>query len=105
MPEASPGRLAVPCETELMALVGRTQLFSPADLPNVNRIQAGHKLQPLSQFLKEPAPPFAPLIQWLKPLKSAELAAGAEGAVLRRPAILLAQARGARRDPESSRRS
>ncbi len=39
-------------------LVGiRTQLFSPKDMPNVVKIQAGYKVQPLSQFLKQPAPP------------------------------------------------
>jgi hypothetical protein len=38
----------------------RTQLFNPADMPNVEKVQAGYKAQPLSAFLKRPAPPVAP---------------------------------------------
>src|SRR5262245_9986075 len=46
-------------------LVGiRTQLFGPDDMPNVVKIQAGYKVQPLSQFLKQPAPPAAPAIDF-----------------------------------------
>ena len=37
----------------------RTQLFNPADLPNVIKVQSGYKAQPLSAFLKQPAPPAA----------------------------------------------
>jgi hypothetical protein len=37
----------------------RTQLFNPADMPNVVKIQAGYKVQPLSTYLKKPAPPAA----------------------------------------------
>ena len=40
----------------------RTQLFNPDDMPNVEKIQAGYKAQPLSAFLKQPAPPAAPKI-------------------------------------------
>ena len=29
----------------------RTQLFDPSDIDNVKKIQAGYKVQPLSQFL------------------------------------------------------
>jgi hypothetical protein len=43
----------------------RTQLFNPADMPNVVRVQAGYKAQPLSAFLKQPAPPAAPKIDFL----------------------------------------
>jgi hypothetical protein len=32
----------------------RTQLFNPADMPNVEKIQAGFKVQPLSAYLKQP---------------------------------------------------
>jgi hypothetical protein len=32
----------------------RTQLFNPADLPNVAKVQAGYKAQPLSAYLKQP---------------------------------------------------
>lgn len=43
----------------------RTQLFNPADIPNVEKVQAGYKAQPLSAFLKQPAPPAAPKIDFL----------------------------------------
>ena len=32
----------------------RTQLFNPADMANVEKVQAGYKAQPLSAFLKQP---------------------------------------------------
>ena len=38
----------------------RTQLFNPADMPNVEKVQAGYKVQPLAAFLKLPAPPASP---------------------------------------------
>jgi hypothetical protein len=37
----------------------RTQLFNAEDMPNVVKVQAGYKAQPLSAFLKQPAPPAA----------------------------------------------
>ena len=43
----------------------RTQLFNPADMPNVEAIQNGYSAQPLSAFLKQPAPPSAPAISFL----------------------------------------
>lgn len=43
----------------------RTQLFNPGDMPNVEKVQAGYKAQPLSAFLKQPAPPAAPKIEFL----------------------------------------
>jgi hypothetical protein len=42
----------------------RTQLFNPVDMPNVEKVQAGYKAQPLSAFLKQPAPPAAPKIDF-----------------------------------------
>ena len=38
----------------------RTQLFKAEDMPNVVKVQGGYKAQPLSAFLKQPAPPAAP---------------------------------------------
>jgi Uncharacterized conserved protein len=52
--------------------VYRTQLFNPGDMPNVEKIQAGYKAQPLSTFLKQPAPPAAPKIDFL-PATSQEI--------------------------------
>lgn len=42
----------------------RTQLFNAKDMPNVVKVQAGYKVQPLSAFLKVPAPPPAPKIHF-----------------------------------------
>ncbi|HYY30153.1 MAG TPA: DUF1254 domain-containing protein [Chthoniobacterales bacterium] len=53
-------------ETEFSAAAYRTQLFGPADIDNVKKIQAGYKVQTLSQFLKQPAPPPAPQIEFPK---------------------------------------
>jgi hypothetical protein len=44
----------------------RTQLFDPADMPNVIKVQDGYAAQPLSVFLKQAAPPPAPAIDWPK---------------------------------------
>ncbi|WP_353063541.1 DUF1254 domain-containing protein [Tunturibacter psychrotolerans] len=46
-------------ETEFISVVGRTQLFNPADLVNVKKIQSQYKIQPLHEFLKTAAPPAA----------------------------------------------
>jgi hypothetical protein len=43
----------------------RTQLLNPDDMPNVEKVQAGYKLRPLSAFLNQPAPPAAPKIDFL----------------------------------------
>ena len=43
-------------ETEFVFAPYRTQLFSPNDLDNVKKIQAGYKVEPLSAFLGQPAP-------------------------------------------------
>jgi hypothetical protein len=59
-------------ETQLVNVVGRTQLFNPGDLDNVRKIQAGYKLRPLSEYLGKPAPPPAPEVQWIKPMVPAE---------------------------------
>ena len=45
--------------------VFRTQLFDAADMPNVVKVQAGYKAQPLSAFLKQPAPPAVPVPDFL----------------------------------------
>ena len=55
-------------ETELVFAPYRTQLFHPGDLDNVGKVQAGYKVQTLSAFLGEAAPPSAPKIKFLDPL-------------------------------------
>ncbi|UVK41597.1 DUF1254 domain-containing protein [Mesorhizobium sp. AR10] len=51
--------------------VYRTQLFNPADLDEVKKVQAGYKVQTLSAFLGQPAPAAVP-IDYIKPLTPAE---------------------------------
>ena len=55
-------------ETEFVFPAYRTQLFNPADLDNVKKVQAGYKIEPLSAFLGQPAPAAAPAIDFIKPL-------------------------------------
>jgi len=52
--------------TEFSMVIFRTQLFNPADMPNVIKIQDGYKTQSLSVFLKQPAPTAAPAIKFPK---------------------------------------
>lgn len=51
-------------DTEFVFIVYRTQLFDPADLDNVKKIQAGYTVEPLSKFLGEEAPPAAPKVDF-----------------------------------------
>jgi hypothetical protein len=55
-------------ETEFVLAVYRTQLFDPADIVNVKKIQAGYKAQTLSAFLGQSAPKAATAIDFIKPL-------------------------------------
>jgi hypothetical protein len=59
-------------ETEIVLAIYRTQLFNPADLDKVKKIQSGYKVQPLSAFLGQPAPAAAPDIAFIKPLTAAQ---------------------------------
>jgi hypothetical protein len=52
--------------TQFSLAIYRTQLFSPDDLDNVKKVQAGYKVQTLSAYLKQPAPPAAPVIDFPK---------------------------------------
>jgi hypothetical protein len=62
-----PGIKKVFTSTTQFPLAGfRTQLFNPADMPNVVKVQSGYKVQPLSAYLKQPAPPSAPAINFPK---------------------------------------
>ncbi len=44
----------------------RTQLFGAADMPNVEKVQAGYKARTLSAYLSQPAPPAAPAVDFPK---------------------------------------
>lgn len=50
--------------TQFSLAVYRTQLFDANDMPNVEKVQAGYKVQPLSAFVGNPAPPAAPPIDF-----------------------------------------
>jgi hypothetical protein len=52
--------------TQFSLVAYRTQLFNPADMPNVVKIQAGYKVQPLSAYLKQLAPPAPPAVNFPK---------------------------------------
>jgi len=53
-------------ETDFSLIIYRTQLFNAADIDNVKKVQAGYTAQPLSAFLKQPAPPAAPAVDFPK---------------------------------------
>jgi hypothetical protein len=58
-----PGIKKVFQSTTQFSLAGyRTQLFNPADMDNVKNIQASYKVQTLSAYLKQPAPPASPAV-------------------------------------------
>jgi hypothetical protein len=46
--------------TPFALTIFRTQLFNPADMPNVVKVQAGYNVRALSAYLSQPAPPAAP---------------------------------------------
>lgn len=47
--------------TQFALALYRTQLFNPEDLGNVEKVQSGYAVQPLSAFLGQPAPAALPL--------------------------------------------
>jgi hypothetical protein len=57
-------------ETEFAFVLYRTQLYDVADLERVKAIQAGYKVETLSSFLGEPAPPEADKVDFPKPLSA-----------------------------------
>ena len=56
--------------TPFLLVIYRTQLFNADDMPNVENVQAGFKIAPLSAFEGKPAPAAAPSIDFL-PAESA----------------------------------
>ncbi len=59
-------------ETEIVGILGRTQLNGPGDVENVKEVQAGFKLIPLSAFEKTPSPPAVPALDFPRPDKARE---------------------------------
>jgi len=56
----------IPCETELLFSIIRTQLFNPDDLKNVKAIQDAYRLEPLSSYLGVKSPAVAPALDYPK---------------------------------------
>jgi hypothetical protein len=52
--------------TDFSLAIFRTQLFNARDMDNVIKVQSGYKAQPLSAFLKQPAPAAPPTVNWPK---------------------------------------
>jgi hypothetical protein len=50
--------------TDFSLVIFRTQLLNAADMPNVIAVQDGYKAQPLSAWLKQPAPPAPAEVTW-----------------------------------------
>jgi hypothetical protein len=46
----------IPCETQFLLAIARTQLFNPEDLDKVKNIQDGYTIEPLSVFSGTKAP-------------------------------------------------
>ena len=58
-------------ETQIVEVVGRTQLFNADDLVNVSKILAQYKVEPLSAYLGVKAPA-TPAVDWLAPVPPPE---------------------------------
>ena len=65
-------------ETDFAFVLYRTQLLEPRDIENVKRVQAGYKVEPLSRYLRQPAPAAAPTVEFMKPLTSEQERASLE---------------------------
>lgn len=52
--------------TQFALALFRTQLFDPSDIDNVKKVQSGYGVQTLSSYLKQPAPPLAPKVDFPK---------------------------------------
>ncbi|MFG1428897.1 DUF1254 domain-containing protein [Xanthobacter sp. VTT E-85242] len=59
-------------ETDFATIVYRTELFNPGDIDNVKKIQAGYKVQTLSEFLGRSASAAPPVVDFIKPVSAAE---------------------------------
>ncbi|MEI2299364.1 DUF1254 domain-containing protein [Ensifer sp. MJa1] len=69
--ETPPGiKAVIRSETEFAFVLYRTQMFNPADIENVQKIQAGYKVEPLSSFLGRPAPAPAATVDFVTPLSA-----------------------------------
>lgn len=68
--EMPPGvKQLIRSECDFDFVLFRTQLFNPGDIENVKKVQAGYKVEPLSRFLGQPAPPTPAPVDWIKSLE------------------------------------
>ena len=51
-------------ETTILGTLTRTAVFGTKDIPNMEKIQQGYRLMPLSTYLKQPAPVATPMPDW-----------------------------------------
>jgi hypothetical protein len=58
----------IQAETELGAVVYRTQVFRPDDVAQAAKVQAGYLAQPLSAFLGKAPPAQPPQLEWMAPI-------------------------------------
>lgn len=65
-------RKVIHADTQLLYLNYRTQLFKPADIDSVRKIQAEYQITPLSKYADAPAPASAPALEWIKAMTPAE---------------------------------
>jgi hypothetical protein len=71
--ETPPGvKAVIRSETEFAFVLYRTQLFTPVDMHNVKTIQAGYRVEPLSQYLAKPSTPLPPPLRFMTPLSAEE---------------------------------
>ena len=54
----------IPCETQFLFSIHRTQLFNPSDIDNLKKIQNAYHIEPLSTFLGTKAPSTAAVIDF-----------------------------------------
>jgi len=66
----------IPCETQFLLAIARTQLFNPNDLDNIKKIQDGYTVEPLSTFLGMTAPSAAAEIDFPEWKDGTEFSAG-----------------------------
>ena len=63
--EPPPGiRQVFRSSTQFSLAIFRTQLFGPTDMPNVQKVQSGYRVQPLSAYVGRTPPPAAPAIDF-----------------------------------------
>lgn len=73
--DVAPKGMEVICaDTDLVLLLGRTQVFGADDIPTVENIQAQYRLTPLHVYLDQPAPPAAPAIDFIATPGPSEMA-------------------------------